>query len=522
MRLAVPFLALLGALPGVALGQTRPDQEYRDTEVDEAEDPLTVKGLFETEYYEFDNLDFRKLDESSDQAILDSDDRGAFAFTGANLELGYQIDPQVKFVISAGHRGLWGDDQLGSVNSFGGFLYIPSLFVDLATAPENGVNFRVGRQFYQIGGMGGARDYVLADVLDMVRVDVPLPGEVGSVTVIPMNVFSVASEYNEVNFIGLLGQQNAETYEFRGDTLTRRYGAVLNLDGLPVPVGGALYGFYSDVGARGTGSDISYDGQLGNFADNDWVANFGLRANVELGPATLFGHFDGSTGIDRKELVAGDADTTGFAYGGGVRVDTTDEESGAGLVAEARYFDAFGPAYAESGLIYSHGFVGMKGQQAGGTLLNRFMGWHPTAYLGRNGVSNSPQNLERIAGTNVISATAAYTLPVGFTVEAGWWFMRDSGLTSVNFGDLDNLQPPFGYSRSEFEAQKRLGGVLGNELDLEVGQRFGDHVQLYLNGAIVLPGAFYATPIDRVAGTALGSNDPVNPWSVFGGTRVDF
>jgi hypothetical protein len=509
-------------LSSLSLAQSRPDQEYRDGEV-EGEQKLVVGGLVETEYYEFSNLDFRKLDESSDQAILDSDDRGAFAFTGASLSLAYAVDDQIDVVFSAGHRGLWGDDQIGSINQFGGFLYIPSMYADLRTSadPDKAVSFKIGRQFFQIGGLGGARDYVLADVLDMVRVDVPL-GTVGQLTVVPMNVFSVASDYANVNFVGLLGQQNAETFEFRGSTLTRRYGAVLALDELPGPVDVTAYSFYSDVGARGTGADLSYDGQLGNVADNDWILNYGVRAAAEFGPVRPFAHFDGSAGIDRKERVVNDVDTNGFAFGGGIRVDTREDDAPAGFQAELSYFDAFGAAYQSNGLQYSHGYVGMKGQQAGGTLFNRFLGFHPTAYLGRNGISDVPHEQSRNSGTRSIHAEAGYTLAMGLGFWAGYWYLQDTGLSDLNLAQLDQITPPFGYSRSEFAAQERLGKVLGHELNGEVRGFLGEHVQLYLNGAAIVPGAYYGVVVDRVAGSALGSPDPAMPWSVYGGTRVDF
>ncbi len=500
--------------------QNRPDQEYRDTEL-EAEQKLVVTGLFETDYYEFGDLDMRALDESSDQAILDSDDRGAFAFTGANLALAYTVDPQVRFVIEAGHRGLWGDDQIGSVNSFGGFLYIPSLYVDLETAPEDGVRFRIGRQFFSIGGLGGAPDYVLADVLDMVRVDVPV-GTFGRLTLIPINVFSVSSDYAQVNFASLLGAQNAETFEFRGDTLTRRYGAVLAMDEIPGPADLTAYAFYADVGARGTGSDISYDGQLGNFVDNDWVANFGVRGTATFGPVRPYAHFDLSTGVDRKELVAQDVNTEGYAYGAGVVIDTREQGGFAGFNGSFGYFDGLGPAYTSNGLQQSHGFVGMKGQQVGGTLFNRFLGWHPTAYLGRNGIDGRVHDQTRTSGTRSLSLTAGYTLEQGIGFWAGWWYLQDTGFTALNLANLDDIQPPFGYSRSQFAAEERVGKALGQELDGEIRWFFGDHVQLYVNGAVVLPGEFYTIPIDRVAGTALGSTDPAMPWSVYGGTRVRF
>lgn len=516
------LVAVLTWSSPAALAQTRPDQEYRDGEV-AGQDKLTVNGLFETEYYEFGDLDFRKLDESSDQAILDSDDRGAFAFTGASLSLRYAVDDQIDFFVSAGHRGLWGDDQIGSVNQYGGFLYIPSLYTDLRTGkdPEKAVSFKIGRQFFQIGGLGGAKDYVLADVLDMARVDVPT-GTAGTLTLVPMNVFSVASDYANVNFVGLLGQQNAETFEFRGATLTRRMGGMYALDGIPGPVDATAYLFWSDVGARGTGSDLSYDGQLGNVVDNDFVWNYGLRATATFGPVRPFAHFDGSTGVDRKEKVAPDVDTTGFAYGGGVRVDTRDDGDFAGFTGEASFFDAWGGSYQKDGMQESHGYVGMKGQQVGGTLFNRFLGMHPTAYLGRNGVSDSPQDQSRTAGTMTIHAEGGYALSQGFGFWAGYWYLQDRGITQLNLADLPDITPPFGYSRSEFAAEQRLGKALGHEIDGELRGYFGSHVQIYVNGAYVIPGAFYAIPIDRVAGTALGSPDPASPWAVYGGTRVQF
>lgn len=525
----VPLLALAGT---AAHAGRRPDQEYSSTEVEAEDKRLVVTGRFESEVYEFDNLDFRKLDETSDQAILDSDDRGGFAFTGASLALAYAIDPQVKVVFEAGHRGLWGDDQIGSVNTFGGFLYIPSMYADLSTSKTagKGVRFLVGRQYYSIGGMGGARDYVLADVLDMIRVDVNLPGDFAHVTLIPMNLFSVSADLSEVNFVSLLGQQYSETFDFRGDTLTRRTGAVFAFDGLPslegkADIEAAAYAFYSDVGARGTGSDISYDGQLGNFADNDWVANFGIRGSVRL--FDLFGpfvHFDASTGIDRKEVVVTDVDCNGFAFGAGIRLvgDSLLAKGLPALFAELSFFDAYGAGYAANGQQFSHGYVGMKGQQVGGQLLNRFMGWHPSAYLGRNGVSDHPQDIERIAGTRVLHAEAGAELAFGLQGSVGWWMLQDGGVTFLDFSDLDNITPPSGYSRSEYLAERRLGQALANELDGELGWEFGEHVDVYGGAAIALPGAFYATEIDRVAGTALGSVDPVNAWTVYAGAQVGF
>ncbi len=516
------LIAVALALPASALAQTRTDLEYRETEVDEQDEALSVRGSFESQYFEYNNIDFRALDETSDQAILDSDDRGAFAFTGAQLELGYQIDPQLRFVINGSHRGLWGDDQIGETNQFGGFIYFPALYIDANTAPDAGVRFRIGRQFFSLGGLGdGVRDYVMADVLDMIRIDVPL-GNAATWTLIPLNVFSTAADYNEVDFVGLIGQQSPETFYFRGENLTRRFGTTLTLsEDLATPLGAQAHLFYTDFHGRGTGSDISYQGVLGNFVDNDYVINYGLRGHAELGPATPFVEFNGSAGIDRKELVANDVDANGFAWGAGVRFDTTNE-SRAGLTAQLRYFEALGPAYGENGLQYSHGYVGLKAQQFGGTLFNRFMGLHPTAYTSRNGISDTPQEIDLGEKQRTVEAFEMYELEAGFHAMAGVWLAQNTGISFVDFSDLDNIQPPFGYSRSEFAATRRLGQSLGTELDLDLGWRFGEHLDAYVNGAILSPGGFYAIEIDRVAGSALGSSTPRRPWAIHTGMRVYF
>jgi hypothetical protein len=509
-------------ITSAALAQTRPDQEYQGGDV-AGDGKLVVTGDVQSDYYEFANTDFRKLDESSDQAILDSDDRGTFAFTGANLGLAYRIDDRLRVVFEAGHRGLWGDDQIGSVNEFGGFLYIPSMFAEYSTAPEGGVKFTVGRQFFSIGGMGGARDYVLADVLDMVRVDIPL-GTVGELTLVPLNIYTNSDDLAETNFVSLLGQQNAETFEFRGDTITRRFGGRLQLDEMPGPLDLTAYGFQTFVGARGTGSDLSFDGALGNFSDKDWVLNLGLRAAADFDLVVPYAHFDVSRGIDRKELEAQDVDTNGISYGGGVRLEGRSllEDGPVGFWGELSYFDALGPAYSANGLQYSHGYVGMKGQQVGGALANRFMGWHPSAYVGRFGVTDRPHDIERIAGTRALHASGGLELGAGFTAWAGWWLMQDHGLTQLEFSDLDNLNPPYGYSRAEFAAERRLGTTLGQELDVELGWKFGEHVEVYSTAATFMPGPYYRIEVDRVAGTALGSSAPVPAWMWSAGTQVRF
>ncbi len=530
------FTAVFLLTPGLALAQTTTnanDLEYRDADVaEEAPDKLQASGFFEVQWHEFDNLDFRPLDESSDQAILDSDDRTHSAFTGVALNLAYDADDRVRFVLGASHRGLWGTDQFGGTNIFGGWAYFNAAYVDIkAGSLDRPILFRVGRQFYRIGGLGRAPDFMLADVLDMVRVDLPL-GEDKKLTLIPINVMhSAQSTADGANFNRFTGQSSATTFGFRGDRMTRRFGAVLDLDGLG-PAHVIAYAFYSDLGALGTGSDITYDGLLGNFSDNDWVANAGLRAELDLldGKLVPFASLDLSTGIDRKELVARDVDTNGYAIMAGATFDQTDEESGDGLLLNAYFYYALGPTYADDGLMISHGYVGMKGQQVGGLIANRYMGWHPSAYVELFGVDDSPHDFDRKSGTQAIHASINYERGI-FYGDLGWWTMTDTGYTYL-FAEgndrINQITPPFGYSREAFAAQIRHGRLLGHEVNLSLGGHATDRVDVYGTGAVMLakgsanrPG-FYTIPVARVAGDQLGSpRDTLkNPWAFSAGLRV--
>ena len=126
------------------------DLEYQDQKEEKVIKNLEVKGSFQAQWHEFNNLDFRPLDDSSDQAILDSDDRSSLAFTGVDLGINYEIDEHVRFVLGASHRGLWGNDQFGGTNDFGGWMYFTSLYVDYTPWKADGVRIRMGRQPFEL------------------------------------------------------------------------------------------------------------------------------------------------------------------------------------------------------------------------------------------------------------------------------------------------------------------------------------------------------------------------------------
>ena len=522
-----PLLGLLLASSTAAWAQdttTGKDQEDRGTAVDGKTSGLEAHAFFETEWHEYDNLDLRALDESSDQAILDSDDRNGFAFTGVSLDLAYQIDPSLRMVIGTSYRGLWGNDQIGNINRFGGFLYFNGLYIEYTPQTKYQPTVRLGRQRYDLGGIGGAREYILGDVIDALRVDLPL-GNIGRLETFPVTVLGLSAENSDVNFVSYVGAQTSQVFGFRGQRMTSRHGGTLVIAPEKLPGFDArAYGYFTRVGALGSGSDISYQGRLGNFADRDWTANFGVRASYKIADLiTPFAQFDASVGVDRKELVTYDVETNGFAWGAGAVLDKpkTSKKAVGGRV-ELQYFDATGPAHAEDGQQYSHGYVGMKARQVGGLVANRFMGWHPTAYLSSFGVEDTPHETDRKSGTRVVSVEGKVDLPGPVSVGLGYWFMQDKGVTALDMSKVDTITPPFGYSREEFRAEARLGKTLGHEIDANVGVQVGEHLQLVLASGVLLPGKFYGIEIARVAGTALGSGAPQIAWDFTGGARVGF
>jgi len=494
------------------------DIEYLDPEFEgEEENKLTVNGMIETQWHEYNNLDFRPIDETTDQTILDSDDRNSFAFSGGSLALAYEPDDRTTLGLAIAHRGLWGNDQIGNITPFGSFMWFSALFVEhkLGTG-DNAVSFKVGRQFFDIGGTPG-NDYVLADVLDMVRVDIPIAG-IGRVILIPINVAGLSSGTGDANFVAFIGQNTTQTFGFRGDQMTRRTGGVFVMDELVDGLDARAYGFYTDVGALGTGSDISYNGVLGNFSDNDWVLNAGVRASYDInGQITPYANFDYSNGVDRKELIADDVSTTGFAWGAGVDVELGDDE--AGFRGRLEYFEAQGGQHSGNGLMFNHGYTGMKARQVGGVIGNRFLGWHPTAYIGMFGVADNPQDISRKAGMRVIEAHAGYDFGRA-EFELGYWLLGDTGNSTVDFDDLENLDPPFGYAREEFAATERLGSLLGHEINGTFDYDLSDIIHFRANGGVLLPGSFYDIPVARVAGTALGGQQFA--WAANAGLRVTF
>ena len=207
--------------------------------------------------------------------------------------------------------------------------------------------------------------------------------------------------------------------------------------------------------------------------------------------------FARTEGIDRKEPVVPDVDAAGNAFGGGVELDLElNDDVGFGLLADWHRFD--GAEYSVGGPQFRHGFVSFGGARIGGLASARLSNWRPSAVLEYSGVRQAPDDISRAAGTDSIHAGLSLDLwDTSLTFD--FWTYTDTRTSNFDQSRIDQIDPPFGYSREEFAAQRRTGLGLGTEIDVRLAQAFGDFFSIFGEYGLFMPGDYYAIEVSRVA-----------------------
>lgn len=486
--------------------------------------PLVTSFSLRSELHSYNNIDMRTLKETSDLDVITTDDRHTFAYSSITGDIQYLVAEKLHIGVSLAHNGLWGEDQLGqdamNVGIFS-FYELAMHYTPVQTT-DFGLTISLGRQPFLIGDV--ARDYVLDDVLDSLVIEANMR-KGGRIRLLAFDYFS-ANDLPSASFAGYIGGREP-VLGLRGDTYTIRTGGIYeNVGALVKGLMFKAYAFYADIGGGPvdeTGADISYGGSLGNFSDNDWNMVAGGRAGYtyEFAMGSVGLYVDGaySKGIDRKEAVARDVASDGLMIGGGVSGGFKQGDVfAADLTVDFYRFD--GAEYDESGLLTNHGFVSFKGRQVGGLNIDRYAGWHPSAYVGAGGIEHTPQNLENIGGKQFLHAGLKFTILKDLMIQGDFWTYLDTGSTKLDPITLLTTDPPFGYSREEFAAETRLGKSLGNEINVQASYQALEQLRFYASGGAFFAGEFYEEPINRVAGTALGGTATF--WGVSGGASVDF
>lgn len=542
---AVGVLAISGlTLPTTVMAQEITPEEAVSPETIRTAEPVEVddeerlvwRFRLTSEGHASDNAGFRALnEESGNQERIETDDRHTFAYTSIALGVHYDVLDDTRINFGASHSGLWGSDQIGGTNEFGGFFFVYDLNVDWQAVAGDafGLNVKLGRQSFGIGGTH--RDYFFRDNVDGLTLNLDFGEQAGGLRVLAVDLYASQGRPDNVYFLRWHAGRDL-VHNMRGQTNTMRYGAVYENTGLVDNLEFRGFGFFSTIGGAGTGADRTHEGTLGNFADNDFVWMAGTRVGYSIPLATdaegettssvgAYAEYAYSGGIDRKEVNIGvnDVAIEGQAFGGGILAQF--DEGTFAIDGIVQFFRADGPRYRADGLPLTHGFVSFRGNTVGGLNMARYSGWRPSAYVGRRGIHLSEHDLRRESGTQFIHTGLGLTFAPAFRLDLGAWFYQDTGQTNLDPANIDEMgdRLPSGFSRDELQAQERLGLFLGTELNASLAYQANSALSFYGMGGIFLPGEFYEIEVSRNVGSSRGSADALEQfWAISAGATVVF
>lgn len=408
-------------------------------------DRIQWKASFFTSFNYFNNSDLRVLNSTNQTSIEDTDDKLYFMLSGAEIDTFFPIHPRLDFRVGLFKAGFWGHDQLGGRDANNDikftrsgantvnfdYLYFDIHFLKEPTSTRR-ADVRVGRQGYSIGGEI-ERDFYLDDTLDAIVFKAD--SKFGSLNLLLIDVYANGSNTSDVYSVQYLSFDDEKVDGFDGDVNTYRYGFVYMFPFIRAQnslkethiEARAFYYFARFGGLNDGGSDRTNKGTTGNFSDNDFSTMKGVRLN-----AGFRGYVRGqityaeSAGIDRKRptvaFTSQDVDTNGQSWMLDVEVSLFKRIV---LLYPSVYWSE-GGKYFTDGRPYSHGFVGFKGDHAGGILSDLNWGMYPSAYVDDDGIDDTPFERQRKSGTFIRHLGAAIGKPDVIYFRVDWWRMEDT------------------------------------------------------------------------------------------------
>jgi hypothetical protein len=469
----------------------------------------------------FNNSDLRKIDNTNQTSVDNTDDKTRFAAGGLQFDNFFPIHPRLDLRFDIWRFGFWGGDQLAGrdanndvrqTTSGANTVNFGQLYIDahlkLNPTRHERLSLRVGRQDFRLGGKI-FRDYYQDDILDAVVLKW-YTKNFGRLDLLLVDVFSNAADTRDVNFIRFLSFEPNQVKNFDGNSATTRHGFVYRL-----PIIGEsefigthldLRTFYYFASFSGTnqplgGADRTNNGTSGNIIDRDFASMRGFRIN--FGYDTWFRSsltIADSFGVDRKlpsiYYENKDVGNSGKSFG----IDFEFAFFKRRLRFMPTYFYADGGRYYADGTQYSHGFVSMKGDQVGGLLTDLNWGVHPSAYTSGQGIADLPYNRDRRSGTEKKHLGFAYGILENLYLKLDWWRLSDT--SEIAF--LDSSKPS-------------LSRIISNE----------DPTPTFLKDAIInayqsyYPNNQTVIRAARRFGTPIGEEYNIGlDWNVFKGFKV--
>ncbi len=505
--------------------------------------------LFWTSMNYFNNADLRKLDNSNETSVDNTDDRTMFGVSGVELDAFFPIHPRLDFRVDVWRTGFWGHDQLGGRDTnndlkltrngantvnFG----LMHLDIHLKKEPTRAsrADIRFGRQYYTIGGRID-KDFLLDDILDAVVFR--WYGKFGRMDAIIIDVYNNATNTQNANFVQYISYDAEKVKHFNGDVNTARSGLLYRFPIIgDADLGGthlearafayvAKFGGVNVAGVSNGGADRTNNGTSGNFTDNDFSGMRGVKVNAGyrswLRTALTVSQ---SYGIDRKKLsvtyLPQDVDNNGKAYMGEVELSFFNRR----ILLLGSYFYAQGGRYYADGSQFSHGFVGFKAAHAGGLLTDLYYGIHPTAYTSSSGIYDTPYDRDRKSGTEVKHVGVALGILRNFYLKFDWWRLVDTNRVvlydtgSPGLGGIFNNKdrgntisqnillmvaaPIYPNQNTVMQAARRFGAPMGEEYDFGAEWEAIPNWKIWMTYGVFVPMRYYSTP-GLVQGTPQGS-----------------
>ena len=491
------------------------------------------------EMHGYNNLDLRSLNTDSQLEIKYTDDQQLFAVTRAKFDTLFLFPNQnLSVEISLGFDGVWGHDQLQGYSNPGLRIGRANFSWAFLNKPAANMELTIGRQYSSIGGQ--PVDYMQRDILDAVILKTRFRGLLEAKFIL-VDLFSGANNYGaggektwNDEFQFLTRDENAILRGLNGDVSTYRWGAVFSFREL-IPskeLDPRVYGFFALIRGNDGGSDRSENGQIGNFSDNDWSALGGARISYSPPSLAILENFivyaDAaySFGRDLKREGEPEARIGAVGAGGGIESEIDTGSPGVKPFFGVGAFWAQGPEYDENGNLVRHSFVSFKGNEVGGLLGKRYLGIHPSAYTDDDGIDDQPFDANKKSGILAAHVELGLNFLKNYTIKAGYWFWWDQGSSNVNFDDIPNVASANQFvSEPELRAQKKLGRIIGQEINLGFTYQPIELLKFNLTLAYFIPGPFFNEPVEEVVsanGFPKGNTADANFYGFVLGAELSF
>lgn len=447
----------------------------------------------ESMVYMFENGDLTNTDPRSYLTVDRTDDKLVSAFTYASLALEARLYMQFTLVAELAFLDVWGSSYQD--------VWLEGIRLDWNTKDLTG-------RYYDLGISVGSietslsptslNQFLLDRRMDALIFSLQPADKRGLKLDVLWDFFSMNASSEKVYFNTIADSEKDQVVGgFEGDVNTYQLGLLpglavggenwqshLNILALFTRIAATSAGNYTEGGAEK--SDL---GDSGNFIDGDYLLNLGVLWDLEWRALSGIAEMAYSHGRDRKQVDIPEVNIKGFmAHVGGRLIFSGGRFNPYGEF-EAIY--SSGSKTDDYGHYLNYGYVGQKGERAGGFLFSDYYGNYPFAVVEYSGIDFEPFTRSRRAASTILSLRAGLkSLGLlkpeerkgGFDLELSGHYYIDNNSSSL---DPDLSLPAHRYN------QYRLGRLMGYEVNADLAYVQVDRFEIGSRVGVFVPESFY-------------------------------